>query len=107
MCDYKPSQPSLKTLKVHKDAVHLGIRYPCPHCDHPCTTKSNLNKHMIDKHERSKVFCKMCPYHAYCESAILTHTKKEHLGLGYDCNIAGCKYSTLQKASIQKHLRNC
>ena len=44
VCNYRPKQTSKYAVKIHKEAVHLGVRYQCPQCGHPCSTKSNMKK---------------------------------------------------------------
>ena len=46
LCEYQPNKPSKKNIRVHKESVHFGIKYPCPHCGTYSTTKSNMLKHV-------------------------------------------------------------
>lgn len=34
----------------HEQAIHIGIRHYCDHCDHSCLRKGNLRRHMKLKH---------------------------------------------------------
>ena len=46
-CDYKAS--TAQKLKIHADAIHDGVRYPCNFCQYKATQKWSLNRH-IRKH---------------------------------------------------------
>ena len=48
-CTYVANAPSL--LKIHKDAVHEGVRYPCDQCEYKATQRVNLKRHML-KHTK-------------------------------------------------------
>ena len=41
LCEYKPSKPSKKTIRIHKDSINFGLNYPCKICNKVSTTKSN------------------------------------------------------------------
>ena len=39
-----------QSLKVHKQAIHEGVKFNCEFCSHSATTKSNLKVHVQKKH---------------------------------------------------------
>ena len=85
LCGYKPKVASLFALKVHKEAVHEGIRYNCPHCQHPCTTRSNLKRHIETKHDKQRQYsCDNCSYTAQNELHLKQHKDEVHLGIFLD-----------------------
>ena len=42
-------------MKKHREAVHLGMRYPCVSCEYQATGKSSLKRHQKTIHEGKKV----------------------------------------------------
>merc|ERR1712129_290657 len=49
-CDYVPKIPNINSIRVHKEAQHLGVRHDCPHCAKTWTTRSNMQKHVVKTH---------------------------------------------------------
>ena len=85
LCGYRPKVPSLFAIKIHKEAVHDGVRYNCPQCKHPCTTRSNLNRHMEKSHGKQKQHpCDSCSYAAVNEIQLKQHMDEVHLGIFLD-----------------------
>ena len=105
ICQYRPKQPSRYVIKQHKEAVHLGIRYPCPYCKDTCTTRSNLLKHVSSKHEGKQIKCIKCSYTTVSQDNLKYHNEKEHLGILYFCEIQSCNYSASCKSTIKAHLK--
>ena len=41
-------------LKVHKEAVHEGIKHHCENCTKSFSTKSHLHRHIRKNHDEKK-----------------------------------------------------
>ena len=57
LCEYIPSRfskSSQASIKFHKERVHTGIKYLCPHCEILATTKDNLFRHIELWHQEFK-----------------------------------------------------
>ena len=57
LCEYIPSRSSKSSqasIKIHRDRVHTGIKYLCPHCEILATTKDNLFRHIDLWHQEFK-----------------------------------------------------
>ena len=106
LCDYKPSKRSLTAIRIHKEAVHLGVRHICPQCQHPCTTRSNLKRHIAEKHEGRSYTCSSCSFSAPNSTMIKRHNESQHLGILYYCNIYPCNFSAESKLSLYSHNKN-
>ena len=48
-CDYETS--TSRTLRIHEEAIHEGVRYPCDQCDYEATQKCHLKNHRKSKHK--------------------------------------------------------
>ena len=81
LCGYRPKVPSLFAMKIHKEAVHDGVRYNCPQCDHPCTTRSNLRRHIEKKHDNQRHPCDSCSFTSGNETQLKQHMDEVHLGI--------------------------
>ena len=92
ICGYKPSKKSPFAMRVHKEAVHFGIKYHCPRCQHPCTTKSNLKSHIAVKHEGTMFQCSSCSYTAKASYSLKVHNESKHLGLLLFCKTSPCDF---------------
>ena len=104
MCDYIPAgngKPS--NLRIHKEAVHLGIKHICPQCAKEFTTKSNMQAHIKKDHEGRRVKCQYCEYAAKGTYELKMHNEIGHLGKRHNCDIKDCSFSSTNKNSIRVH----
>ena len=106
MCEYKPKKSSLHAIRVHKESVHLGVRHICPQCQYPCTTRSNLSKHILEKHEGRRVKCSSCSFSAPNSGSIKQHNEIKHLGILYYCTTYSCSFSATKKCYLNSHMQN-
>ena len=90
-------------LKIHKEAVHEGIRYPCDQCEYSATQKQNLKKHKEIKHEGVLYPCDQCDYIASLEINLKQHKASVHEGIRYPCDM--CNFTFTQTQSLHKHKR--
>jgi len=72
-CDYKTNKKG--NMDMHKDSVHLNIKYDCPECNKKLSSRANLNSHVKNVHDKKivsgslqkdpyklKFLCKLCDY---------------------------------------------
>ena len=85
-CGYKPKIANEHSMKVHKEALHLGVRYVCTTCPYPFTTKSNLYKHMAVRHKEKNIKPNTGIQLFHCDQ----HPCKQ--GQGNQCQTPGVKF---------------
>ena len=70
-------------LKLHVNAVHLKLKpFKCEHCDTFFTTISNLNRHVLRKHEEIRYPsypCHFCDAKYIQRGYLALHIEKNHL----------------------------
>jgi len=76
-CGKKISSP--ECLRLHVDAIHRGIKHPCPHCPYSTGWPKNLHEHIMFYH---------------------THVNDESI-LKYQCSICGKKFK--RQNSLAEH----
>jgi len=76
-CGKKISSP--ECLRLHVDAIHRGIKHPCPHCPYSTGWPKNLDEHIMFYH---------------------THVNDESI-LKYQCSICGKKFK--RQNSLAEH----
>ena len=102
VCGYEPSYPSPTAIRIHKAAVHLGIKLVCEQCGKECTTKSNLTKHTVKYHGEGFP-CQTCDFKAPLKDGLKFHIESVHLGIRYQCNFQDCSHSSVLKTSLRIH----
>lgn len=70
---------SPECLRLHVDAIHRGIKHPCPHCNYSTGWPKNLDEHIMFYH---------------------THANDESI-LKYQCSICGKKFK--RQNSLAEH----
>ena len=104
ICGYKPSSNvGLAGMRIHKESVHFGIRYKCLQCQHPCSTKSNLQSHIREKHESKLFQCSSCSFTAKKSYILRDHNSIVHLGIKLFCDTYPCSYSTENIHDLRQH----
>ena len=102
MCDF---MPSISTIRIHKNAVHLGVRYACPQCILSCSTRSNMLQHVAEKHKGKRVYCKLCTFTGKNTNHLSIHNKKVHLGIRYNCEMENCEFSSSYRSVFRHHIK--
>ena len=102
ICGYEPSYSSPTAIRIHKAAVHLGIKHVCDQCGKQCSTKSNLTKHTVKYHGEGFP-CQSCDFKATLKDGLKYHIESVHLGIRYECNFETCSYSSALKNSLRIH----
>ena len=72
-CEYKTNKKG--NMAMHKESVHLNIKYNCPECNKTLSSRANLNSHVKNVHDKKivngslqgdpnkqKFPCKLCEY---------------------------------------------
>lgn len=72
-CDYKSNKKG--NMEMHRESVHLNIKYNCPECNKVLSSRANLNSHVKNVHDKKivngslqkdpfklKFRCKLCDY---------------------------------------------
>ena len=88
-----------ESLKIHVEAEHEGVKYPCDQCDHQATRKSNLKSHMKIKHKDFKLACDQCDYPATIQGNLTRHIQLKHFK--HACN--QCDAQLTSKSSLLSH----
>ena len=68
------------------DSIHVGVRYPCFHCEYYSTDKGCLKKHVESIHEGVWYPCSLCEYKAAEKGCLKRHVKQLHEGVRYPCS---------------------
>ena len=96
LCHYSPSRSDKKTLEIHKEIVHLGIRYQCHTCGRLCTFKSKRTKHEKLWHQGVK-----CEYTITNPSHVKEDIKMDIQGELFQCDI--CPFQTKSNQLFYRH----
>ena len=96
LCHYSPSRSDKKTLEIHKEIVHLGIRYQCHTCGRLCTFKSKRTKHEKLWHQGVK-----CEYTITNPSHVKEDIKMDMQDELFQCDI--CPFQTKSNQLFYRH----
>ena len=103
ICNYKPNKPSKKTIRVHKEATHFGVKHFCPHCEKTWTTRSNLLKHVATVHSGRSLNCAQCSFSSSSREQLKYHNERVHLKIQYSCKVESCGYIARTAANLNLH----
>ena len=76
ICDYV--SPTASYLKIHIDAVHIGIKHKCDLCNQEFGAKGNLDRHKLTIHNKKDIFCGQCSFKTTNKYSLKKHTSKVH-----------------------------
>jgi len=84
-CSYKSNKKS--NMEMHKQSVHLNIKFSCPECGKQLSSKANLNSHVKNVHDKKLVngVLEKKPYH-----------------LSFRCKL--CDYTTSRALHLDRHM---
>ena len=91
-------------LRDHKKSKHLGVRYPCTHCDYQATQKQNLKLHFDSRHAGVRYPCMHCEYKATNKGNLNSHVKSVHLGVKWPCKI--CDFKFTDQSALRRHMKS-
>ena len=66
---------------MHRESIHEGIKYPCPHCEYQATQTGRLKIHIESVHLGIKYPCDSCEYQATELGSLNVHIKRAHMGI--------------------------
>ena len=64
----------------------------------------NIKEKQIDDSEKSKFYCKSCPFESTWRETLVRHKQTIHEGLMYRCDL--CSYQARWRQSIRDHIRS-
>ena len=81
--------------------------FNCNSCDEKYKSKSNLNKHMREEHNRGDPYvCKVngCDFRSFIRNKYQNHMKAHRNGVKpFSCAHVGCDYTTYSKDKMKRH----
>ena len=74
-------------MEMHKQSVHLNLKFPCPECGKHLSSKANLNSHVKNVHDKKLVggVLEKNPYH-----------------ISFRCKL--CDYTTNRALHLDRHM---
>ena len=76
LCNYQAT--TIQSLKSHNDNVHLTKITTCLNCNKTLKQFSLANHMKIVHGDKSKYYCKMCPFQTIYQKSLKTHTENVH-----------------------------
>jgi uncharacterized Zn-finger protein len=97
---------STSYLRLHREAVHDGVRYPCLTCGKEFTQKGNMQKHVRTVHEKRQDFaCPLCGKKFGEAGHMKRHREAVHDGVRHKCPVLYCGKTYAQRKECVSHLR--
>ena len=91
-------------IKLHIKTEHFNEWHQCNLCDYQARRKSNLTEHVLNVHEKStNTICIACNISVQKHS-LAKHMKTIHSEVQPKFYCKLCKFKTLYKSSIKKHI---
>jgi len=84
-CQYRSNKKS--NMEMHKQSVHLNIKFSCPECGKQLSSKANLNSHVKNVHDKKLV------------NGVL---EKNPFHLSFRCKL--CDYTTNRALHLDRHM---
>ena len=92
-------------LKLHKEAVHLGIVHKCLLCDHTTSQKSNLATHYRGRHKVPLVHkCDHCTMIFPNIQLLYEHIAEAHDNKSFSC--MQWDFESFHKAELYHHIKS-
>ena len=92
-----------KTLKLHIQNIHEGIRYQCEKCPYLATTKNALYIHHRCRHGGQILYCDQCEYSTSLKTSLNLHMRIKHTDTSKVWKCEDCDYKSSQKSNLKKH----
>lgn len=93
-------------LMKHK-TIHEEYKFICEFCNLKCRTRGVLNIHIKRKHTFQKDHkCDLCGHQFFRLAELSHHVALEHLGIRYECGVAGCNSTLSRKDAYLTHLKS-
>ena len=74
-------------MEMHKESVHMNVKYACPECGKNLSSKVNLNSHVKNVHSKKMV------------GGVL---EKSSFQLSFKCRL--CDYTTNRALHLDRHI---
>jgi len=84
-CNYRSNKKS--NMEMHKESVHMNVKYACPECGKNLSSKVNLNSHVKNVHSKKMV------------GGVL---EKSSFQLSFKCRL--CDYTTNRALHLDRHI---
>lgn len=98
-CQYQSNRPD--KVKLHKQTIHQGIKFPCNHCEYKAMSPCDLRKHVRGRHEGIRYTCDRCDHISFDKSTLKKHVLAIHEGVRFSCD--QCERSFTLKSSLAAH----
>jgi len=72
------STKNKSNLKAHRNAKHLGVKYPCDQCNYKASYSNHLRQHKRVKHEGVNFPCELCLFSTSQKSKLKLHMREKH-----------------------------
>ena len=104
-CDECQKEFSSKfSLKVHRKAIHEGIKFPCDYCEKEYPRVTSLQVHIRTVHYGETLTCDICSKIFARKGSLQRHIQSTHEGIRYPCN--QCDYQASDKSNLKKHIKS-
>ena len=102
-CDHKCSAKS--DLQRHIELVHRKIKHECKDCDYKSSTNDNLQKHINLVHLKIKDYeCNECDFKSYKKFQVQIHINAVHLKIkSFECD--DCDHTCSAKRDLEMHIK--
>lgn len=103
-CDYACSTKS--TMNTHIKQVHDKIKdHKCGRCDYKCSTKGDLNQHIKQVHDKIKDHkCNQCDFKCSAKGQLKEHIKQVHNKIK-DFECTQCHYKCSFNKTLNQHIK--
>jgi hypothetical protein len=93
------------TGKYYKTCIKCNTKFKCDKCDYKCSTKSNLNIHIKQVHDKIKdIKCNLCDYKCSRKYDLNKHIKSVHDKIkDIKCDL--CEFKCSQKVNLDRHIK--
>ena len=94
----------MKSVKVHFDIHHLGIKFQCDQCTFQATNKNRLKHHIELKHEGKGWPCDICGFMANNKKTLESHKERHNSDrVRYPCD--KCDETLCSPEVLRRHKR--
>ena len=101
-CNYSTKNP--QDLKTHQDFRHRGINYPCVKCDYKAPSIPQMQTHVQQQHDRSTIFkCEKCDHTTVNQGNLKKHILYKHNATRLECE--HCEFKTITKGILHGHIK--
>ena len=103
-CDFQTQRKSNLTRHIQNKHEDVNVKYNCDQCDYQASLKQHLTRHIQNKHNGVKYLCDHCDYQAGCVDNLKVHIHRKHEDVKYDCD--QCDYQCNHQNDLRYHIQN-